>query len=70
MFHTHCPQEQANLYQRSEMSKGLWNIFEDPSVDSEPGRAFQEMFKDLISGSGSVTFICYGTLDKSVSKKV
>jgi len=52
------------------MSKGLWNFFKDTSVDSEAGRAFQDEFKDLISGSGSVTFVCYGTSDKSVSKKV
>ena len=52
------------------MSKGLWNFFKDTSVDSEVGRAFQDKFKNLISGSGSVTFVCYGTSDKSVSKKV
>ena len=51
------------------MSKGLWNFFKDTSVDSEAGRAFQDEFKDLISGSGSVIFVCYGTSDKSVSKK-
>lgn len=39
-------------------------------LTQEAGRAFQDEFKDLISGSESVTFICCGTSDISISKKV